>query len=215
MFFRDYFRTMDVIINWLRDADSWIQIISLISGIIYMVMQVFQHKWMWYLDLVTCITALAVAAINFQDGMWAPLWAQVGLNAWFIAMAAWGIFHWKELDESSNGELHVVKLSVWRLLLTVILLAVCTPLVCYLYSVTNDPSPVLEGISFTFSIFAAWYLSCSHLENWYLWIAADIAVTLLFAQQGDWWMAALYACYIVSAVIGLAFWKRKGVCVQG
>lgn len=215
MFFRRYFSTMDVIINWLREADSWIQIISLVSGIIYMVMQVLQHKWMWYLDLVTCATALTVSAINFQDGIWAPLWAQIGLNAWFIATAVWGIFNWKKLEKQSGGELHIVALSKRRLLLSILLLAVCTPLVCLFYSITNDPSPVLEGISFTFSILAAWYLSCSHLENWFLWIAADVAVAVLFALQDDWWMAALYVCYIASAVIGLWFWKRKGVRLQG
>lgn len=206
---------MDIIINWLREADFWIQAISLVSGIIYMVMQVFQHRWMWYLNLVTCSTALIVAAINFQDGEWAPLWAQIGLNVWFIAMALWGIFHWKKLEEESNGELHVVKLPRRKLLFSAILLAVCTPAVCHFYSITNDPSPVLEGISFTFSIMGAWYLSCSHLENWHLWIAADIAVALLFARQGDWLMTALYLCYIVSAIVGLVIWKRKGVLVQG
>lgn len=206
---------MDVIINWLREADSWIQIMSLVSGIIYMVMQVFQHKWMWYLNLVTCTTALTVTAINYQDGIWAPLWAQVILNVWFIATSIRGIIHWKDLEEKSRGALHIVKPNRSRLLFSALLLLMITPVVCCLYSITNDPSPVLEGISFTFSVMAAWYLSCSYMENWYLWIIADLAASILFAQQGDWWMSALYACYIVSAVIGLAFWKRKGIVVQG
>ena len=102
---------MDVVINWLRESDSWIQLISLTSGVIYMVMQVFQHRWMWYLDLVTCSTALIVAAVNSKDGAWAPLWAQIILNLWFIAMAVWGIAHWKKLDSESHGDLHVVRLG--------------------------------------------------------------------------------------------------------
>lgn len=190
-----------------------VQIISLVSGIVYMVMQIFQHRWMWYMNLVTCITALAVTLFNSESGVWAPLWAQVLLNAYFIAMSFVGIFTWKGLEEKSGDKLHIVPLGRKKAVLTIAAGVIGTPLLCLLLSLTNDPEPVADGISFALSILAAWYLACSHIENWHLWIAADAAVVYVFASQADWWMAALYVCYIISALIGLGYWRRNGIAV--
>ncbi|MCQ2180745.1 MAG: nicotinamide riboside transporter PnuC [Bacteroidales bacterium] len=190
-----------------------IQLISLVSGVIYMIMQVVQHRWMWYLNLLTCTSALIVSAANFNDGVWGPLWAQVILNAYFIVMSVVGIVNWKKLEHKSGGQLHLVKLTRRESVTAIAAGLVGTPAICLLFSLTNDPSPIADGLSFSFSILAAWMLSYSHIENWHLWIAADIVTVYLFASQGDWWMSLLYACYVVSAVIGLVHWRRSGIYV--
>ena len=59
---------MQDILLWLDSVSPWIQILSLVSGIVYMVLQIFQHKWMWYVNLVTAGAALLVALANRSDG---------------------------------------------------------------------------------------------------------------------------------------------------
>ena len=205
---------MNVIINWLGEISPWIQIISLISGVIYMVMQILQHRLMWYVDFITAGAALIVAFCNLQDGIWSPLWAQVFINVYFIVMAAIGIFTWKRLSDVTGEKMHIVRLSGKRIAAIIAIILVGAPLICFLLSRTNDPSPILDGISLTLCAVAAWLLTCSHIENWYLWIAADAVSVILYAGQGAWWMAVLYACYTASSFIGIAHWKRNGVYVD-
>lgn len=192
-----------------------LQTVSLISGIIYMVMQIFQHRWMWYFDIITCGTALAFAAINTNDGVWAPLWAQAAVNAYYIIMAVIGIFNWRRLEDINGSDaIHVVPIPKRKLPLYGLIILVATPAVCALLAATNDPAPIMDGLCFALSMMAAWFLTCSFLENWYLWIAADAVGTVLFIQQGAWGMATLYFLYMISAVAGLIHWKRNGSTIQ-
>ena len=206
---------MQDIFNFLAANSSWIQIFSLATGIIYMVMQVFQHKWMWYFGLFTAGAALLVSLFNRDDaGLWAPLWAQVAINAYFFTMDVVGIFSWKRIENGSDGALHLVKLSrkAMTMFLSTALLA--GPVLCFLLSLTNDPQPVADGISMTLSIIAQIMLTRSNLEQWYMWMAADSVAIIVYASQKDWWMVALYYCYLVNCVIGINHWRNKGTWVE-
>lgn len=205
---------MDIIINWLGQASPWIQTISLVFGVIYMVMQILQHRLMWYADIITAGAALIVASCNFRDGAWSPLWAQVSINVYFIIMAGIGIFTWKKLSDESGEKMHIVRLTPKRIAEAVAVILIGAPLICFLLSKTNDPSPILDGVSLALCIVASWYLTCSHLETWYFWIAADIASLILYAGQDAWGMVALYACYTASSFIGIYHWKKNGVYVE-
>ena len=63
------------------------------------------------------------------------------------------------------------------------------------------------------SIIATVWLVKSYLQQWLVWIVADLLSTALCLTQGMYWMAALYAFYTLSAVYGYIHWKRRGVYV--
>lgn len=205
---------MESVLLWLNANSGWIQIVALVVGVLYMVLQVIQSRWMWYADFVTCIAALLVALSNFKDGSWAPLWAQVLVNTYFFTMAVIGIFHWRRLSEESGGKLHVLKLSPNVIKIAALAVLVGGPVVCYILSVTNDPAPVADGISLVISIVAAWFLTRSHIEQWWLWMGADLVAIVVYAEQTAWGMVALYYCYVVSAVVGMIHWRRNAVYID-
>lgn len=199
---------------WLYSVSSWIQILSLVSGIVYMVMQIFQHKWMWYLCLVTATAALLVALSNRADGVWAPLWAQVLMNLYFDLTALIGIVRWKRLDAHSEGKMHIVPLHRPEVVRASVFGVVLAAVLVTVLHFTNDPAPLPDGLSLTLSVIAAWFLMKSHVEQYYLWIAADLIVIVLYAGQGAWWMVVLYVCYILSSVIGIRHWRKNAVVVD-
>ena len=207
-------KDMQDILLWLDSVSPWIQIISLVSGIVYMVMQIFQHKWMWYLCLVTATAALLVALSNRSEGEWAPLWAQVLMNAYFDLTALIGIVRWKRLNEHSEGKMHIVPLKRPEVVRASIFGVVLAAALVTVLHFTNDPAPLPDGLSLTLSVIAAWFLMKSHVEQYYLWITADLIVIVLYAGQGAWWMVALYVCYIVSSVIGIRHWRKNGVVIE-
>lgn len=194
--------------------NEYIQFFALVTGIIYMVMQVVQHKLMWYVDLLTAGAACYVSVANFQDGVWAPVWAQAAINAYFIVMAVVGIVKWKFYREESEGRMHIVELPKGKIPVAAVILLAGSPLLCFLLSRTSDPAPVLDGISMMFAVIGTWFLAKSHLENWAMWIVADALAVIIYASQDAWWMAALYFCYIISSVIGIYHWKKNGILIS-
>lgn len=188
-----------------------IQIFTLVTGVIYMIMQIFQHRLMWYVDLLTLAGALSMALLYKVDGQWAPLWAQVAMNSYFVVMAVIGIFRWRAIKNvAAAHKITIVKMSRKIQLIAFAIIILATPLIWKLLSLTNDPHPALDAISFSFSLIAAWWLTRSHIEEWLAWIIADIFVVLMYAMGGYWWMMTLYLAYIVSSIIGYRYWKKHG-----
>lgn len=205
---------MQDILLWLDSVSPWIQILSLVSGIVYMVLQIFQHKWMWYVNLVTAGAALLVALANRSDGAWAPLWAQVFMNAYFIVTAIIGIFRWKRLRAASDGKMHIVKVTRKEFFRALAFFLVAAPALSLILHFTNDPAPIPDGVSLIISVIAAWFLMKSHIQHYYLWMAADSIIIVLYATQGAWWMVVLYCCYVTSCIIGLNHWRKNSVIVD-
>ncbi len=184
-------------LQWLSSNSSWIQIISLVCGVTYMILQIFQHKWMWYFSIMVSSTALLISVSNHEGGAWAPLWAQVALNIYLIAIAVIGIFKWRKLEGESGGKLHIVPLTRKRLLIVAAILAVGIPLLSIVLGrFTSDPAPWIDGPSLV------------------LWIVANILIITVYASQAKWLMAVMYTFYIVFCIIGYINWKKNGVVVE-
>ena len=75
--------------------------------------------------------------------------------------------------------------------------------------VTNDPDPLLDSLTFSFSIIAAWWLARAYPIQWFAWMMADITAVVLYVSQGLQWMSCLYIAYTISSIIGFINWTKK------
>lgn len=183
---------------------DFLEIFSLVTGLVYMVAQIFQWKWMWYADMLTAGAALAVAVASH-------IWGNAAINAYFFVMAFIGIVRWRRLEaRTPEGETHLVKVPGRIYAISAALLLAGGAVICLILFRTNDPHPIADGISLILSIIGCWWLTASYLPQWYLWIASDLITAWIFASQGLWWMAVLYICYVISAVFGIIYWKKHG-----
>ena len=63
---------------------------------------------------------------------------------------------------------------------------------------------VTSGIFFT----AMWYMAIKKIENWTLWILADVITVPLYAYRG-WGMLSLqYLIFTILAIQGYFAWKK-------
>lgn len=206
---------MQGFIEFCAQYSHWVQLLSLATGLVFMVMQVFQHRWMWYFGIATSTAAMLVTLCNFTaDGLWAPLWAQVMLNVYFLSMDIVGIFSWKKIESHTDAKVHVIVLPRKHILIYGACGLVGAPLLCLLFSLTNDPDPIAEGLSFTMSIIAQIMLTRSYMEQWYMWIAADLLAISIYAGQGAWWMVALYYAYTANACLGIYYWRQHATYLR-
>ena len=192
------------------------EIFTLVTGVIYIVLEIRQKNFMWVVGIMTGVAAMWVF---FRQG----LYASFGLNTYYLVTSFIGLWQWgrdrKKLEaavEKQEGDvIHLNHLSMKTVLVTLLAAAAGICLLSWLMEMLENPMSVLDAAVAVLSAVATWWLVRSYLEQWWLWILADALSTCLCMTQGLWWMTALYAAYTLSAVYGYIHWKKHGVYVSG
>ena len=195
---------------------NWLEIFSLVTGLIFLILEIRQKNAMW----VVCIFSSSVAAIVFLNE---KLYASMALNVYYVITAIWGLLTWirdsrklrtESVAEASNKDkIHLSKLT-WKIfLISIVCFLILTPVIYKILIYLGDSSSILDAIVLVMSIIATVWLVKSYPQQWLVWIVADILSTTLCLTQGMYWMAALYAFYTLSAVYGFIHWKKRGVYV--
>ena len=188
---------------------DWMQVFTLVTGVIYIVLEIRQKNFMWVVGIATSLAAMWVF---FRQG----LYASFGLNTYYLITSFIGLWHWgrdrKRLSDVQQADdvIHLNRLNVRVAALSAILAIVGIFALAHLMDLVENPMSYLDATVTVLSAIATWWLVKCYLQQWWLWIAADFLSTVLCASQGMWWMTALYAAYTLSAVYGYIHWKRKG-----
>ena len=196
-------------------GQSILEIFTLITGVIYVILEIRQKNAMWVLGI---ITSLASMLVFYSQG----LYASFGLNAYYLITAFIGLWQWRK-DKGTiedTSKIHLNRLS-WKVIaISVIVFAAGTVGLAagmeYMSELgfKENPMSLLDASVAVLSAVATWWLVKSYLQQWWLWIAANTLSLILCATQGMWWMALLYILYVVAAVIGLKHWKRHGAILH-
>lgn len=199
---------------------NWLEIFSLVTGLIFLILEIRQKNAMW----VVSIFSSSVAAVVFLEE---KLYASMALNIYYVVTAVWGLFTWirdsRKLkaetqanaiaETKDTDKIHLSKLN-WKIaLISLGCIVVLTPVLYKVLIWLGDSSSILDAIVLVMSIIATVWLVKSYLQQWLVWIVADILSTTLCLTQGMYWMAALYAFYTLSAIYGYFHWKKRGVYV--
>lgn len=189
------------------------EIFTLITGVIYIVLEIRHHNFMW---IVGVVTSLAAMWVFFRQG----LYASFGLNTYYLITAFIGLWQWRrdrrKVGEDGGGatsdEETIVlnRLDVRTVAVSAIIAVAGTLALAEVMELVENPMSYLDSAVTVLSAVATWWLVRSYIEQWWLWIFADTLSTVLCLTQGMWWMAALYAAYALSAFIGLRYWRRHG-----
>ena len=74
---------------------------------------------------------------------------------------------------------------------------------------TDAALPYWDSTTVAISLVAQWLLTRKILENWQLWIVADVMMVGIYLAKGLTPTAGLYALYTLLAVQGLREWRRS------
>lgn len=190
---------------------DWIQaieIFALVTGIAYVVLEIMQKNAMWVLGILTG------SACAFSFGV-QHVWASMGLNLYYVAMSVVGLVQWRKAStQVAEGEIHLQvvprNVGVW----SVVVFFVGSLALIQVLRAAGDAQPFLDGTAAVLSVIGTWWLAQSYLQQWLLWIVADIITTTLCLTTGQYWLAFLYIAYIASAVYGYFHWKKHGVYIN-
>lgn len=184
-----------------------IEIFALITGVAYVVLEILQKNAMWILGILTG------AACAFSFGV-QHVWASMGLNCYYVVISFIGLAKWRaDGAKVSEGAIHLNPLTKKTVLWSAVLFVLGSLAMIWLLRAIGDAEPRLDGTATVLSIIGTWWLAQSYLQQWLIWIVADILTTTLCLVTGQYWMALLYLAYIGSAVYGYIHWKKKGIMV--
>lgn len=193
---------------------DFMQIFTLVTGVIYIVLEIRQKNFMWVVGIATSVAAMWVF---FRQG----LYASFALNTYYLVTSFIGLWQWRKAKADMAGAMkaeeadavHLRRLSWRTVLVSMAVAAAGIFALAELMELLENPMSYLDAAVAVLSAVATWWLVRSYAEQWWLWIVADTLSTILCATQGMWWMTALYAAYTLSAVYGYVHWKRKGLYI--
>lgn len=181
-----------------------IEIFAFATGIAYIVLEILQKNAMWVLGILTG------AACAFSFGV-QQVWASMGLNLYYMAMSVVGLVQWRRASaQVADGEIHLARLSPKTAVWSGLLFVAGTLLLLCVLRAAGDAAPALDAVSTMLSVVGTWWLAQSYLEQWLVWVVADILTSALCLFTGQYWMTVLYAVYVASAVYGWFHWKKRG-----
>lgn len=193
------------------------QIFTLVTGVIYIILEIRQKSFMWVVGIATSLAAMWVF---FRQG----LYASFGLNTYYLVTAFIGLWQWgkdrqklgagvskkSKSKKKSIPAIHLNRISWKTVVVSAVIMAAGTYGMAQLMELLENPMSYLDSAVTVMSAVATWWLVRSYIQQWWLWIVADALSAVLCATQGMWLMAVLYGAYSLSAIYGYIHWKRYG-----
>lgn len=193
---------MELIINWI--SENYIELIGAVLGIAYIFFSIRQSILTWPVGLLTSALYVWVFFVS-------KLYADMGLQLYYVVISVYGWYEWLKENPDSNDE--QLKISRINLKLGVILFLIGIVLFALIWFIlenyTDSPVPVADAFATSLSIVATWMLARKILEHWLVWIFVDAFSIGLFFYKGLMPTVILFVVYTFMAFAGYIEWKKN------
>jgi len=187
--------------------DNGLEILGTLCGLVYLYLELKASIFMW-------ITGIIMPAISIFVYYEAGLYADFGINIYYLLAAIYGFAVWVYFGKSKRQKVknldmpitHTPKGIYWKL-------AACF-LVCFfligvvLERYTDSTVPWWDSFTTALSIVGMWMLTRKWIEQWWAWVAVDAVCFFLYIYKGIYFYAALYGLYTLIAIYGYFKWKQ-------
>ena len=188
-------------IEWINNNS--IEITGAIFSFIYLILEI-KRKWPFW--IVGIISSSFYFYIFYHKG----LFAEMGLNFYYILMSIYGLYCWKFSSKSDNENLgfnRIRKKTVYNLILIFILVFISVLFI--LFQFENSQSPIPDALIAVLSIIATWMVAKKIVECWYIWIFVNCFSTVFYITQNLYPTAILFTFYSILSFVGLIEWIKS------
>ena len=182
----------------------WIEIFGVVTGILYVILEVKQNRFLWPLGIITSAAYIYI----FFTG---KFYADMGLQVYYVLISIYGWYYWSRGGaKETKGELPVVRINRQQLILLFLTFAFSWVLIYFVLDRYTDSSvPLGDSFTTALAIVATWMLTRKIIEQWFLWIIVNVVSIALYIYKGLYPTVILYAVYAGMAVYGYLEWKRS------
>ena len=181
---------------------STLEWVAAIAGAISVYLSARENIWSW----PTAIVNVGLYIVVFRR---TGLYSDMGLQVVYLVLSIYGWYEWL-YGGKNRSTLRVSRASAreW-LIATPIAVLFWLGLARYTATLPGVALPHLDAGLTTVSLVAQWMMTRKILENWVLWIVADIVYVPMYVYKGLPVTAVLYAIFLALAVLGLRSWWRS------
>ena len=180
-----------------------LEVLGTLVGLIYLWLEYRASIYLW-------IASVIMPAIYIFVYYEAGLYADFGINIYYLGAAVYGWLVWKYGHKSADlHELPITKMPKRSWLKALVVFLVAQILIAWiLINFTDSDVPWWDAFTTALSIIGMWMLARKYLEQWWVWIVVDVVCVGLYIYKGLYFTSGLYARYSAIAVFGWLNWKR-------
>lgn len=183
---------------------TWLEAIAVFFAVLSVIFQKQNNILVYPTGIIsTAIYTYLLSRDHFK------LYAESGLNAYYLIMSIYGWIYWKHRQGQQQAETPVTQ-STRREMITAIVIAVAVWVILYavLLNFSSSNVPAWDAFVSATACSGMWLLAKRKLENWILLnISNFVAVPLLFYKQ-LYLTACLTIFLFIIAIAGYFSWKR-------
>lgn len=188
--------------------DHWLDITTTVLGLAYILLEYRASVWLWGVGLVMQILDVW---LYYDKG----LYADCGMEFYYIAMTVYGYANWKWLHRRNNRSQTARDITHFdrRYIAPWLCFTLTAWLVMWylLEYYTDSTVPVADAFTTALSFVGIWALARKYLEQWLIWIVVDVVTAVLYFQKDIPFKASLYTLYVVIAIAGYLRWRKMMV----
>lgn len=181
-----------------------LEIVGLISGILYVLLAARANIWCWFFGLINVLVFLWMC---WQGNLYAETFTQII----YLLLTVYGWYSWQfGKANQNNASLPITQTTnkEWLLFLTFVIIG--TGLLGYLLGTyTNADIPFADSLTTTVSLAATYMVARKKLENWIIWVMVDWWYIDLYHYKGWLLFSVLFAFYVLMSIIGYFTWRKK------
>lgn len=159
-----------------------------------------EHLWNWPIGLANNVVFFALF-------LHSRLYADMGLQVVYFGLGLYGWFNWLYGGRNRTA-LKITRTTRSEWLVLLIAIPVGTWVLREILLQVNGAAPFWDSLTTVLSLAAQYLLCRKRLENWLLWIAADIVYVPLYLSRHLPLTAVLYAVFFGLCLVGLRAWWR-------
>ena len=180
--------------NW-----SVIECVAVFFSILYVILATQESIWCWGAAVISVSLYIYIC---FS----AQLYAETGLQVFYLLMAFYGYYIWNKKKQS----LQISEWSIGKHLFIITIGAILTFLLGFFISIyTSAKMPIIDSFTTVFSVFATYMVVKKILGNWLYWIVIDIVSIYLYYSRDLHLTSLLFIAYTIIAITGYLSWIKK------
>ena len=180
-----------------------LEIIGTLVGLVYLWLEYKASIWLW-------IASIIMPAIYIFVYYEAGLYADFGINIYYLGAAVYGWFVWKYGHKSQEEkELPITCMPKRSWLKSLVVFVVAQFVIAWmLINYTDSNVPWWDAFTTALSIIGMWMLARKYLEQWWVWFVVDVVCVGLYVYKELYFTEGLYVLYAIIAVFGWWNWKK-------
>lgn len=199
---------LSLIFNYYMSIYFWIEICSVILGLLYVVLMMRQNIWCW-------ICGILSSGLYILSCIHAKIYLEAGLNLYYVVIGFYGWYFWlqKRRDTINPQAPKQILVSKWKPKAHMLNITLCILLTLALgrlmHQLTDSPRPYFDAAITVFGFSATILEARKILAAWIYWFFINGAAIILMVDRQMPLYAVLSAVTTVLCIKGYFDWRKS------